>query len=308
MQFSAEQDWETIDTPFEFVRAQVNAWGVPPERRDEYVCQVSSDTDQGWTLLRYSAPTEYFDSALVTMYPQLWIGDKFGNNDTGSPLFPVRLGTIDKIPVTLECAEEGVGAGTERNIAFEAFFHSGLPITGPGHPSGESNKVYELMVWFAKTESDIRPSGTVVDTVEINGVAFEVHTKDAYIAFIAKDEIKNTKDFDFMEFIHETNVLAMDGKADHIDADWQLSALEFGVEVWAGVGSLRITKFEVDVVQFDLMDDEQPEAGIVTPIQLQSGLIALLERSSHNHILIAERHRDIAADQASFARALKNDN
>lgn len=309
MKLVANKDWETIDTPFPYTRAQVNAWGVPADLRPEYVCEVSSDDEAGYASLTYLAPEQYFDPALVRMYPQIWTGNKFGTEDTGNPMFPARLGDIDKIPVTLTCEERLVdGSDVERNIAFEAFFHSGLPITGPGHPSGQSNKVYELMVWFSKTKSDIRPSSEVIATVEINGVAFEVHTKDSYIAFIAVDEIKQLKQFDFMEFIHETNILSLDGKADMISADWQLSALEFGVEVWKGAGALDITEFETQIELFDILDDEQPEGGIATPIQMQTGLIRLLERTSHNHILISERHRDIADDMASFAKALKNEN
>jgi len=317
MNNSADTDWATIDTPFEYVRAQVNAWGVleyaktlPEEERqahrDAYICRVSSD--EGSARLEYSAPFEFYDPALVKMYPQLWMGDKFGNNDTGHPQFPVRLGSLDKINVSLECEEVLSEGGAERNIAFEAFFHSGLPITGPGHPSGQSNKVYELMVWFDKPAAGITPAQTSIGAVEINSVLFDVYSKKDYIAFIARDPITSIKEFDFMEFVHETNVFAMDGLADPVDADWQLSALEMGVEVWWGTGMLEITKFETDLVPFDTMTDEQPDNGIVTPVQMQSALINLMDRCAHNHILIAERNRDIAEDYASFARALRNEN
>lgn len=223
--------------------AQNNAWGaistLPREAWKQGVGVQNGDA-----YFEYAFPVE-FDTSQVIAYPEVIYGNKFGYIPSGATDLPIQVKDIKNIDVSFDFAERN-NSTSVRNFAVETFFHSTKDITGPGHPSGTSNKVFELMVWVDKPDanSGIVP-GKKIDTIKVDGRLYDVYvkTQNDYIAFIDQSP-RNAGTFCWSDFIEAAKRY---GSVRDILDRWYISAFEFGAEIWAGSGEIVFNDFTVEI-------------------------------------------------------------
>jgi hypothetical protein len=240
---------------------QDNPWGALNERyqRDDWELTITKNV-----IAEAYFDFPAYDPRYVLAYPSMIYGSKFGTTpDTSDGQLPKRAGDCDfhiDFKWDMTAKDDAV-----YNVAIETFFHSGLPITGPGHPSGESNKKFELMVWLARPSDSSMYFGRKVGTFEQGSAVWEIYrwtNREDYIAFIPPVGANPYKmgTIHWRPFIVETqrhfqtNLLSM-----------QMSALELGPEIWGGTGvfywdTFLVTPSAVD--QVETMTEEAAKCGL----------------------------------------------
>lgn len=237
------KNWAVLPVPGTVLAAQNNPWGAI-SRLEKTQWKQSIGIVNNKATFRYSYDLDTFDPRYVLAYPEVIHGDKFGSLDSGAEGLPVRVKDIDKIYIDFDYSEKD-NATAARNVAIETFFHSTKDITGPGHPSGKNNVVFELMVWVDKPDSrfGIVP-GDSRGIVDVDGREYEVFTHDskAYVAFVAV-EPQNAGRICWSDFIGACEQFE---DLRTISKNWFISAFEFGPEIWTGAGEFTVNKFDVE--------------------------------------------------------------
>ena len=217
---------------------------------------------------RYRFPRNRFLPGKVIAYPEVIAGDKFGTNQSSDLNdLPILVEEIEHIFIDFDWSElteysdfdENPGVS---NVAFETFLMSGHPeeIRGPGHRDHDRNNSQvelELMVWLKEPRHEDPDIGIVpgkvvgnvdvMDHVSGRMVPFTVYTNGPeYVAFIA-DEPWQRGRLCWSDLLNACKASAVEWDLVNIEPKWRIGALEFGSELWTGVGAWIARQFDVEV-------------------------------------------------------------
>lgn len=222
-------------------------------------------------IARYRFPRDRFLPGKVIAYPEVIEGNKFGTNisDNDSDL-PILVEDVNHIYIDFdwqeltEYSDFSVNPGVS-NVAFETFLMSGHPdeIRGPGHPDHDrlnSQVELELMVWLKEPRHEDAGIGivpgqlvgkfSVTDHLTGTKRPFSVYRNGpAYVAFIA-DEPWQEGRICWSDLLKACSENSTEWDLVEIQPKWRIGAIEFGSELWTGVGAWIARKFDVDVSEF----------------------------------------------------------
>lgn len=256
---------------------------------------------------RYRFPRNRYLPGKVIAYPEVISGNKFGTNisddseNGGLPMLVEELGHIyidfawEELTEYSDFAENpGVS-----NVAFETFLMSGDPdpIVGPGHPDHDrlnSQVELELMVWMKEPRHEDPDIGIVPgqivgnfdvrDHVTGQSHPFTVYRNGpAYVAFIA-DEPWLSGRFCWSDLLKACIERADEWDLVNIKPEWRIGAVEFGSELWTGVGAWIAKQFDVDV-------QRATESTNTLPDKPNTDVYARLARC---HLELAELYQDLS--------------
>lgn len=277
------------------LKVQDNPWGALMRGR------------QGWDLTispygtgaqaTYNFPD--YDARYVLAFPEMIYGNKFGSTgNIGHSPFPKKLNECAGMEIDFNWSHFWEGdIEPVLNTAVEIFFHDSLPITGPGHPSGENNIMFELMIWLDDTREDPMLSvGEKVFTGTIDGHVYDAYlqpNRSDYIAFVSHEtQTSGTLKWDL--FMMLTNNLLNDHRGVSINlGNNYVSAVEFGPEIWGrGSGRFVWNQFNVRFPD-EPIDPDEPINTTGGGVTISSAESRCYGEIAHTHMLISERHRDL---------------
>lgn len=257
-------------------------------------------------IARYRFPRDRFLPGKVIAYPEVIDGNKFGTNITENSDLPALVEDIDHIYVDFDWRElteysdfsENPGV---TNVAFETFLMSGDPdsIVGPGHPDHDrsnSQVELELMVWLKEPRHEDPDIGivpgqvvgkiTVRDHITGEDKPFTVYRNGPeYVAFIA-DSPWHTGRLCWSDLLQACRDRADEWDLVKLEPKWRIGAMEFGSEIWTGVGAWIARKFDVDV-QLLTMPTGQTQDQIQPTRDVYSRLASC-------HLELAELYHDLS--------------
>lgn len=284
------QNWSLQGAPNGLL-VQDNPWGALNERYQSNEWDLTVDIHSGTGPLGLASASFDFpgyDPRYVLAYPSMIWGSKFGSTpDTSGGALPKQLSECD-FKIDFEWAIDAE-PDAQYNVAIETFFHSSLPITGPGHPSGENNKMFELMVWLARPHDPTLFLGEMLGTFSDDGerrFGIHRHSRGDYIAFIPAEGVQYKRgSLNWLDFVKRAEQ-AMD-----IDlrTTTYMSALELGPEVWGGRGEFIWNRF--DVSQINGMTADDPGTPTPSPDAVCFTVEQVAQLARYHHELSVSHNR-----------------
>jgi hypothetical protein len=177
----------------------------------------------------------------VFAYPEIIFGwTPWGGGESSDPRFPMPV--RDMPPLELTYAVESVIEG-HFNLAPEVW----LMRTGGDGPRRPSDIATEIMFWLDYDET-MRPSGSVVATVTVDGVAYDLYKAEGgnekaswtYLAYKGPRG-RSAGSLRLDAFIRDAVARGYASEAHH------LAGVEFGNECAGGDGRTWVTRYEVRV-------------------------------------------------------------
>jgi hypothetical protein len=294
--------WSTGEV-FDGKQIQNNPWGaissthLPGGRIQDYTLETGGSEV---AIARYRFPRDRFLPGKVIAYPEVIYGNKFGTNVTDGDL-PILVEDVEHIFVDFSWQELTEYSDFDSNpgvtnVALETFFMSGHPdpIVGPGHldhDRNDSQVELELMVWLKDPRHEDPDIGivpgqlvgniNVVDHQTGQGNSFSVYRNGpAYVAFIADSPIHAGR-ICWSDLMKACVDRAAEWDLVDIDPKWRIGAMEFGSEIWTGVGAWIADRFGVDVeVKTDIQDPVIPNT--------------VYSRLANCHLELAELYQEMA--------------
>jgi hypothetical protein len=207
-----------------------NVWGKGDEENYEqciYYESINNQTEIGWNW-------DWPGNGNVRAYPEIIFGLKPWSSESTSTLLPAR---INSNQITLKYSGT-VSAIGQWNLAFDIWLTNSITPT-------PENVTHEIMIWMHKTNS-ISPAGTNRGTITIGEDNFDLWVSEnhnnswTYIAFVSDTtRLSATLDLNaFMDYLISN---------DYVAADLFISGIEFGTEIFEGIGNIKLSEYNVEV-------------------------------------------------------------
>lgn len=175
----------------------------------------------------------------VKAYPQVYYGRKGSKHISGTQEtigLPRIVEKLDNFKVSYKFSETGK---SERNVAFESFFHNNCQVEN-------SNKQYEMMIWVANP--NIRKPGKYVGEATVDGSVWDIYTNPIlphpYVAFVSKED-STSGELNWNKFIDWILTEGHKFSVGKLNPKLCMGAIEFGTEIFWGEGTFTVEKFEV---------------------------------------------------------------
>lgn len=216
-------------------RVENNTWGKEDRTRWSQCVGLGIGTED-YAVARFTWDWLGADGENVKSYPTIIYGQKPTAGSTTS-LLPRQISSLSEVLVAFSgnAIHDGVG-----NVALDIWLtHS----VGRADFSASSVK-YEIMIWLASF-GDMKPAGTYRETVEFDGVAYDVYQAERhgggwrYVAFNPQRIQLASQAVDVMKFLRYLQTL------DDAVTSSYLASVELGAEIVSGVGELRLNRFSV---------------------------------------------------------------
>jgi hypothetical protein len=207
-----------------------NVWGKGSETNYEqciYYESINNQTEIGWN---WNWPA----NGNVRAYPEIIFGLKPWSTTSTSALLPAQINSNN---ITLNYSGSALAIG-QWNLAYDIWLTNSLTPT-------PENITHEIMIWMHKTDS-ITPAGTNRGTISISGNNYDLWVSEnhnnswAYIAFVTETtKLSATVDLNaFMDYLISNN---------YVSPELYISAIEFGTEIFEGIGNVALTEYDVEV-------------------------------------------------------------
>lgn len=207
-----------------------NVWGKGTETNYEQCIYYESnkfETEIGWNW-------DWPGNGNVRAYPEIIFGLKPWTTESTSTLLPAQINS-NQITLTYSCTASAIG---QWNLAYDIWLTDSITPT-------PDNVTHEIMIWMHKTNS-ITPAGTNRETITVNGNNFDLWVNEShndswtYIAFVAETtKLSATLDLNaFIDYLISN---------DYVSVDLFISGIEFGTEIFEGIGNIKLSEYDVEV-------------------------------------------------------------
>ena len=220
---SLSAKYGTVDVNGKEYVVQNNVWGADTAQ------VLSVDPKTG----AFSVITSDHDkptNGAPASYASIFRGSHWGNVTTKSGL-PLQFAKIASVPSTWKITSIDSGAW---DAAYDIWFNK--TATTSGQPDGA-----EVMIWI-NHRGGIRPAGSKVATVTIDGIAWDLWAADfsgwKYIAYVAATPT-DAVSLDLKDFFTDS------ASRGWILPNWYLIGVEAGFELWQGGVGLASDEFSV---------------------------------------------------------------
>lgn len=213
---------ETRDVAGGEYRLQNNVWGSSASQCIVPVGETGFRVDLAEHNLATNGPP--------ASYPSIWKGCHWKDCTPGSGM-PIQVSQIGSASFTWNITTVTTGSW---NAAPEAWFNRS---PNPGAPDGA-----EIMWWF-DSSGGVRPGGSHIDTVTLDGTAWEVWFADVGWNFITYRRCEPTTSgtINMVPFMNDAV------KRSLLSPDWHLMDIEAGFEIWKGGVGLTTKSFSASV-------------------------------------------------------------
>jgi Glycosyl hydrolase family 12 len=162
-------------------------------------------------------------------YPSIFSGCHWGTCTRRGPL-PIRVDELARMRSTWRTDLPSDGAF---NVAYDIWTNSSASMVG--RPDGS-----EIMIWLAK-RGRVRPAGSVVGRVRIDGTAWDVWTARMpswnYVAYVRRRGTPAVEDLNLRAFVRDSV------RRGATAPSWYVIAVEAGFEIWRGGRALSTLGF-----------------------------------------------------------------
>ena len=207
-----------------------NVWGKGTETNYEqciYYKFTNNQLEIGWNW-------DWPGNGGVRAYPEIIFGLKPWSSESTSQLLPAQ---VNNNQITLKYSGTASAIG-QWNLAYDIWLTNSItPVP--------ANVTHEIMIWMHKSNS-ITPAGTNRGTITIGGNNFDLWVNEnhndswTYIAFVSDTtRLSATLDLNaFMVYLISN---------DYISEDLFISGIEFGTEIFEGIGNIKLSEYNVEV-------------------------------------------------------------
>ena len=207
-----------------------NVWGKGSETNYEQCIYYESNNNQteiGWNW-------DWPGNGNVRAYPEIIFGLKPWNTESTSQWLPAPINS-NQIFLKYSCTASAIG---QWNLAYDIWLTNSITPT-------TENVTHEIMIWMHKTNS-ISPAGINMGTITISDQNFDLWVNEnhndswMYVAFVSETTNLNaTLDLNaFMDYLISNQ---------YVSADLFISGIEFGTEIFEGVGNIKLSEYNVEV-------------------------------------------------------------
>ena len=207
-----------------------NVWGKGSETNYEqciYYESSNNQTEIGWN---WNWP----GNGNVRAYPEIIFGLKPWSTTSTSTFLPAQINS-NNISLKYSGTASAIG---QWNLAYDIWLTNSITPT-------PENITHEIMIWMHKTDS-ITPAGTNKGTIPISGNNYDLWVSEnhnnswTYIAFVTETtKLSATLDLNaFMDYLISNN---------YVSPELFISAIEFGTEIFEGIGNVALTEYDVEV-------------------------------------------------------------
>jgi len=207
-----------------------NVWGKGLETNYEQCIYYESNNNQteiGWNW-------DWPANGNVRGYPEIIFGLKPWNTTSTSQCLPAPINS-NQITLKYSCTASAIG---QWNLAYDIWLTNSITPT-------TENVTHEIMIWMHKTNS-ITPAGINMGTITISNENFDLWVNEnhndswMYLAFVSETTNLNaTLDLNaFLDYLISN---------EYVSADLFISGIEFGTEIFEGVGKIKLSDYNVEV-------------------------------------------------------------
>jgi hypothetical protein len=169
------------------------------------------------------------------IFPEIIIGDPFGERYSTTPYFPIQLKNITNWTVDLEYRYTKLPTG-KFNLAYDIWLFDKL---------GPNDKKAEVMIW------PYGYLGTPIKYVSdgINEYGFYYRPPDGsrywpYYAFV----LKNQNSISTLTVHHKVNIKRLlNSISNNLNGDWIVPGIELGNEIGRGSGKIEISRYVINI-------------------------------------------------------------
>jgi hypothetical protein len=225
--------------------------GQATDQQFKHQCIVKRTVNQlsqfGWSWNWPTAPRAVFGQPQIKIGASPWDPEpKFGHH------LPMKISQLSLLNLAYEL--EVVSNGNFNIVTT-------MWLTSNGNPTRESITA-ELMIWTNYSEGQFKPAGKKQETIQLNGVEWELWTE------LEWSDVSGANDGKWrhvaFKLVEPKLAVNFDAKAlvdyavkrNFIDSQWYIADLELGTEVMGGQGLAWIKHFNVKI-------DEQPKPQII---------------------------------------------
>lgn len=219
-------------------RLHNNIWGATSIERDLRKIKIyvyyRFDDKFGWEWNRPD-PRPNSSTYISPIYPEVIIGNPFGERYSTTSYFPIQLKNITNWNIDLEYRYTKLPTG-KFNLAYDIWFFDKL---------GPNDKKAEVMIWpYGYLGTPIK---YVSDGINEYGLYYRAPNGGQYWPYYTF-VLKNQNSISTSTVYHKVNIKRLlDSISGNLNGSWIVPGIELGNEVGRGYGRIEISKYIINI-------------------------------------------------------------